>query len=108
MGLRYVHAEPREKRADSLDLRLDENHKPPVYLATVRLLAGRPNVADTEHVLDVAAPVLARPASFAEDDLSFERGRELVTTTLAPCERAVYHVAWRSERALSFWFADGV
>ncbi len=137
MGLRYVHAEPRERGEGWLELRLDENHKPPVYLATVRVFADRKTAPDLEHVRDVAAPVLGRlacasvaeylekarvldgakaaiaaradrPARFEEGGLLFERARELVTTTLEPRERDVYHVSWRGERALSFWFAERV
>jgi len=135
MGLRYVRAEPREQGAGWLELRLDENHRPPVYLATVRLHAEKETAPDTEHVRDVAAPVLARlacrsvadylekanvlargraaiearserPERFEEGELAFERARELVATGLEPRERSVYHVLWRGERALSFWFAE--
>src|SRR5438876_966528 len=122
MGLRYVHAEPREQGQGWLDLRLDENHKPPVFLATVRLFADRATAPDTEHVREVAAPVLARlscrsvadylekalvleraraalarplerPDRFEEGGLAFERGRELVTSALDPRERSVFHVS---------------
>jgi hypothetical protein len=136
MGLRYVHVEPRAQGEGWLELRLDENHNPPAYLATVRLHAARPAAPDREHVLEVAAPVLARlacrdaadyvekglvlersraaidrrperPDRFEEADLAFERGREVVPGTLDPRERAVYRVAWRGEPALSFWLDDG-
>lgn len=132
-----MHAEPRERGDGWLELRLDENHKPPVYLATVRIFADRRTAPDADHVREVTAPVLARlacrsvaeylekarvleraraaigsrcerPDRFEEGDLAFERGRELVTTTLDPRERDVYHVTWRGERALSFWFAERV
>jgi hypothetical protein len=135
MGLRYVHAEPVERGPGFLQLRLDENHKPPVYLATIRILADRPTAPDTEHVREVAAPVLARLACpsvgdylekglflaratralaspqsletrFEEGNLVFERGREVVTTALEPREREVYRVSRNGEALLAFWFAE--
>jgi len=135
MGLRYVHVEPRERGADFLELELDEHHKPPVYLATVRIFADRPTAPDTEHVRAVAAPVLARlacrsvadylekgrvlararaalerpqarPERFEADELGFARGRAFVTTALEPRERDVFFVSWRGEPALAFWFAE--
>src|SRR5579859_7485944 len=73
MGLRYVHAEPRlpsgaQGGGAFLELRLDENHKPPVYLGTIRIFADRPTAPDTEHVREVAAPVLARLACRSVSD----------------------------------------
>jgi len=135
VGLRYVHAEPGARGEGWLELRLDENHRPPAYLATVRIFAARPTAPDREHVLSVAAPVLARlacrsaaeyvekglvlararaaiaaradrPARFEDGELVFERSRELVTTTLAPREREVYRVLWRGEHALTYWFEE--
>jgi hypothetical protein len=135
MGLRYVHAEPGARGESWVELRLDENHRPPVYLATVRLHEGRATSPDAEHVLDVAAPILARlscrdaadylekgsvleraraaiarrtdrPDRFEEAELAFERGRELVAAALDPRERSVYKVHWKGEHALSFWFEE--
>lgn len=136
MGLRYVHVEPRARGERWLELRLDENHRPPAYLATVRLHEGRKTAPDREHVLNVAAPVLARlacagvgdylekglvleraraaiagrperPERFEEPDLVFERGREVVPGTLDPRERSVYRVSWKGEPALALWLGEG-
>jgi hypothetical protein len=60
VGLRYVRVEPIELARDSLDLRVTEQHRPPVYLARVRLHRDREPRPDTAHVLEVAPPVLAR------------------------------------------------
>jgi hypothetical protein len=133
VGLRFVHVEPLSRQDDWLDLRLDENHQPPVYLATVRLHRERKAAPDSEHVRDVAPAVLARlscrsvddylekglvlsrakkaleqrpssnPERIEQDDLVFTLGSEHVATTLAPGERLVYRVAWRGEHALTYW-----
>jgi len=135
VGLRYVHVEPRERGEGWVELRLDENHRPPVYLATVRIFADRRTAPDMEHVREVAPRLLEglgcrsvedylvkgqvlerareaiagrpdRPDSFDSGDLRFERGSELVTVALEPRERSVYRVTWRGAPALSFWFAE--
>jgi hypothetical protein len=136
MGLRFVHVEPGPRSEDWLELRLDENHRPPVYLATVRLHRDRRAAPDTEHVRDVAPQVLARlscasvadyvekglvlararatlvdrvkDTDFEAGGLVFTRSTELVTTTLAPRERSVFRVAWRGEHALTYWFEGRV
>jgi len=136
VGLRYVHVEPGERGPGWIELRLDENHRPPAYLATVRLTAARKAAPDLEHVRDVAPPVLERlackdvkdylergallesaraalvsrpdkPERFLAGDLSFERARELVSVALDPRERPVYRVSWQGEHVLSYWLDEG-
>jgi len=46
------------------------------------------------------------PPRFEVPELRFEPLRELVTTTLEPCERPVYRVFWRGEHALTFWLPE--
>jgi hypothetical protein len=86
VGLRYVRVEPLEPAREFLDLRLTEQHRPPVYLATVRLHRDREPAPDTAHVLEVAAPVLARLGCATVADY-LERGAILTQARALVLER---------------------
>ena len=93
MGLRYVRVRPIDepRSAGGLDLRLEEAHRPPAYLATVRLFPGRSPAADPEHVREIAAPVLARlasasPADYLTKGRVLERARTLLRERVASGE----------------------